>query len=386
VLCIRNAEIRTMADVSYERGVILIENGKIREIGESVNVPAEAKVVDAGGKLVTPGLIDVHTHLGVLELGVGPAGSDVNELTDPATPHVRAIDGINPLDQGFQDAYRSGVTTVQVMPGSGNVIGGEMVVLKTFGKIVDQMVLRHPSALKIAFGENPKQIYGSKNKMPSTRMGLAAILREQFVKAQNYLRKKEMAERHPDQLFERDIKMETLAKALKKEIQVRAHAHRADDIVTAIRIAREFDLDLTIEHCTEGHKIAEYIKESGYRVSVGPTMSSRSKVELGDKGWHTLISLAEQDVPFSITTDHPVIPIDYLITSAAIAVANGLDEEKAWQALTIRAAEHIGVAERVGTLETGKDADLVIWSQNPLRYHGGQVDMTMLDGQVIYQR
>lgn len=386
MLCIQGAKILTMANQTYEKGSILIEKGKIKAIGEQLDIPAEAEIIHAEGKLVTPGLIDVHTHLGVLELAEGPSGTDLNELTDPSTPHLRALDGLNPFDEGFKDAYRSGVTTVQVMPGSGNVIGGEMVALKTYGTIADQMLIRNPSGLKIAFGENPKFIYGSKSKMPSTRMGVAAILREQFVKAQNYLRKQERAAKDPDSICERDLKMETLVKALKREIPVRAHAHRADDIVTAIRIAKEFDLDLTIEHCTEGHEIAEFIKQSGFRVSVGPTMSSRSKVELRGKGWHTLLSLADHAVPFSITTDHPVIPIDYLITSAALAVGHGLNEDTAWRALTINAAQHLGVSGRVGSLEVGKDADLVLWSQNPLRVYEANVERTIIDGKVVYHQ
>lgn len=383
MILIKNAEIRTMTNGTLTNASILLENGKIKEIGSDIQAPG-AEVIDGTGKIVTPGLIDVHTHLGVYEEIIGPAGADGNELTNPATPQVRALDAINPMERGFVDAIESGVTTVQVMPGSGNVIGGEMLVIKTHGKIVDEMIVKSPSALKIAFGENPKRVYGAKNKMPASRMGLAAVLRENLVQGQNYLRKLELAEKDPEKAPDRDLKLEIIAKVLKREIQVRAHAHRADDIVTAIRIAKEFNLDLTIEHCTEGHKIPEFIKESGFRVSVGPTMSSRSKVELGDKGWHTLTTLAEHGVPFSITTDHPVIPIDYLITSAATAVAHGLDEQLAWEALTINAAKHMKVEDQVGSLEAGKDADLVIWSANPMLHHQAKVEKTIINGQIVY--
>ncbi|GAA0379879.1 amidohydrolase [Bacillus horti] len=386
MILIKNAEIHTITNGILKNASILVENGKIKEIGQEITVEDQVEVIDSAGKMVTPGLIDVHTHLGVYEEIVGPAGADGNELTDPATPQVRALDAINPMERGFVDAIQAGVTTVQVMPGSGNVIGGEMLVIKTFGNIVDEMIVKSPSALKIAFGENPKKVYGGKNKMPASRMGLAAVLRENLVKGQNYLRKLELAEKDPDKAPERDLKLEILAKVLKKEIQVRAHAHRADDIVTAIRIAKEFDLDLTIEHCTEGHKIPEFIKQSGFRVSVGPTMSSRSKIELGDKGWHTLTTLAEHGVPFSITTDHPVVPIDYLITATATAVAHGLDEQLAWEALTINAAKHMKVEDRVGSLEVGKDADLVIWSGHPLYQHQSQVEATMINGQFVYRK
>jgi imidazolonepropionase-like amidohydrolase len=385
MLFIKNAEIRTITNGILKNASILLEDGKIKEVGENLQVPEGAHIIDASGKIVTPGLIDVHTHLGIYEEIVGPAGADGNELTDPATPHIRALDAINPMEKGFEDAYQAGITTAQVMPGSGNVIGGEMVILKTHGKIVDEMVIKSPSALKIAFGENPKRVYGSKNKMPSTRMGIAAILRENLVQAQNYLRKLELAENDPSKAPDRDLKMETLVKVLKREIQIRAHAHRADDIVTAVRIAQEFNLDLTIEHCTEGHKIPEFVKQSGFRVSVGPTMSNRSKIELGDKGWHTLTALAEHGVPFSITTDHPVVPIEYLITAAATAVSEGLEEQLAWEALTINAAKHMKVEDRLGSLEVGKDADVVIWSGDPLHHFSGKVETTIINGNVVYQ-
>jgi imidazolonepropionase-like amidohydrolase len=360
----------------FNNVTILIENRKFKVIGENLEIPEGYEVIDAKGKVVTPGLIDVHTHLGVHEEGIGKEGQDFNEISSPATPQVRALDGINPCERGFEDARRGGVTTVQIMPGSANVIGGEMVVLKTTGHIVDEMVLRSPSGLKAATGENPKRFYGTKGVLPTTRMGIAALIREKLIEAQNYIEKRKEGK------AERRLDLENLAKVLNKEIPLRVHAHRADDIVTVLRLKREFDLDLTIEHCTEGHVIAPFIAKHGVRVSVGPTMSSRSKIELADKGWHTLLALAEAGVPFSLTTDHPVIGVEHLTTSAILAVKHGLSEEQALQAITINAAKHLGVEDRVGSIEVGKDADFVIWSGDPFDLRN-KVEKTYINGEIV---
>lgn len=385
MLAITNAKINTITKGVINNGIILIEEGKVKAIGENVEIPLDAQIIDCANKWITPGLIDAHTHLGVYEETVDWAGADGNEMTNPSTPHVRALDAINPLEQGFIDAYRGGVTTVQIMPGSANVIGGEMSILKTYGRVVDEMLVKELSGLKIAFGENPKRVYGDQKKMPSTRMGTAAVLRENLTKAKNYLLKLEKGLIDADKLPEKDLKMETLIKVLKKEIPLRAHAHRADDIITAIRIAEEFDVDLTLEHCTEGHKIADIIFNKGYRVTVGPTISSRSKIELGDMGWHTLIELEKANVPFSIITDHPVIPIEYIVLSAAIAIREGLSEKTAWDAITINPAKHLGIEDRVGSLEVGKDADIVVWSGNPFDYLT-KIEMTIIDGKIVYDK
>jgi imidazolonepropionase-like amidohydrolase len=364
-----------------ESGHIVIENGKIKAVTtEQPNVPSDqATVIDASGKFITPGLIDVHTHLGIHEEGIGKEGHDFNETSSPATPHVRAIDGINPRDKGFEDARRAGITTVQVMPGSANVIGGEMAIIKTTGKTINEMIIKYPSGMKAAFGENPKRVYGDKGKLPVTRMGIAALFREQFIQAQTYLQKIESGKE-----VERDLKMENLAKVLKKEIPLRAHAHRADDIMTVIRLAKEFGFHYTIEHCTEGHHIANYIAENKIHVSVGPTMSSRSKIELADKGWHTLLALRDAGVPFSITTDHPVVGIEHLMTSAILAVKHGLEESLALQAITLNAAKHLGIEDRVGSIEPGKDADIVIWSGDPFDLRES-VELTMINGEIVFQ-
>lgn len=294
MIAIKGAKIIPVRGAEIDNGTILIEGGKIEEIGQNINIPSGAQVIDATGLVVTPGLIEAHGHLGIMEEGVGWAGNDTNEMTDPITPFVRALDGINPFEKGFEDARAGGITTVHTMPGSANVIGGLTVVHKTAGTIIDDMVVREPAGLKIAFGENPKRVYGQgKSKMPSTRMGIAALLRENLLKASEYLKKVQLAESTGDEskMPERNLALEAIARVFKGEIPLRAHAHRAEDIVTAIRIAEEFNLEITIEHCTEGHKIADFLATKKVSCAVGPTMSNRSKVELVDKGFHTPVLL-----------------------------------------------------------------------------------------------
>lgn len=357
MLVIKNAQVHTGTGEVFEQKMILVENGTFTKIEAAIDIPEGCEVIDAKGKIMTPGLIDVHTHLGVSEQGVGREGADFNETLDPVTPEVRAIDGINPRESGIDIARNAGVTTVQVMPGSANILGGEMVVMKTLGHVVDEMIIKNPSGMKAAMGENPKrQGPGSAGKKPITRMGIAAKLRENLVKAQNYLNSEKP---------ERDLGLEQLAKVLKKEMPLRVHAHRADDIVTVLRVMKEFDIDVTIEHCTEGQFIADYIAKHDVRVSIGPTMSTASKVELKDKTWNTLKVLTDAGIDCSITTDHPVIGIEYLLFSAIEAIKHGITEQQALQMITLNAAKHIGVEDRVGSIEVGKDADFVIWNGNP---------------------
>lgn len=372
MLIIKNTQVYTGTGEVLENKTILVEDGKFKEISDSIDIPEDCEVIDADGKIVTPGFIDVHTHLGVHEQGVGREGADFNETSDPVTPEVRAIDGINPREIGFEDARRAGVTTVQVMPGSANILGGEMVVVKTADRnVVDEMVIKSPSGMKGAMGENPKrQGPNSAGKKPVTRMGIAAKLRAKLMEAQDYL--------NSDQ-EKRDLGLEQLTKVLNKEIPLRVHAHRADDIVTVLRVMKEFDIDVTIEHCTEGHFIADYIAKHDVRVSIGPTMSTRSKVELKDKMWETLKVLTDAGVSCSITTDHPVIGIEYLLFSAIEAVRHGLTEQQALQAITLNAAKHIGVADRVGSIEVGKDADFLIWNGSPFDIHNN-IEHVFIDG------
>jgi len=384
MLAIINGKVLTMAGDTYEKGTVLVENGKIKAVGDRVKVPKDAQIIDAAGKIVMPGLIDPHCHVGIFEEIYRVEGSDGNENTDPVTPHLRAIDAVHPEDEGFRDALSGGVTTVVTGPGSANVIGGEMIAMKTYGRVADKMVIKGPVGLKVAFGENPKRVYGSQNKTPMTRMATAALLRETLTKAQNYLAKKQQAEREPDKVFEKDLKMETLIRVLQREIPLRAHAHRADDIMTAVRIAGEFNLRLIIEHCTEGGKIAAELAEKNIPAIVGPVATSRSKVELKDRNLETAGHLARAGVKIGIMTDHPVIPINYLSLSAALAVKAGLDEETAMRAVTSQAAEIVGISDRVGCLAPGKDADIIILS-GPLFELKTRVEKVLIDGETVFE-
>lgn len=380
-LFIHNGRIKTMTGQEF-LGSIWIEERKIKALGETLEAPEGVAILEAEGKWVFPGFIDAHCHVGIGEEIYQSEGDDLNEMTDPLTPELRAIDGINPEDEGFRDARLGGITTVFSTPGSGNVIGGTGVVLKTTGKIVDRMIVREPAGLKIAFGENPKMVYGEQKKMPMTRMGTAGLLRQALVDTQTYLEKIEEGKDDPEKKPERDLGYENIARVLKREIPLRAHAHRSDDIMTAIRIAREFDVDLVIEHCTEGHKIAEELAEYGYPAVVGPSLVNRAKVELKDKTFKTPGILARAGVKVAIMTDHSVTPIEQLPLCAALAVKDGMDPEDALKAITINSAEILGVSDRVGSLEVGKDADLVIWSEHPFTLQA-RPEVVLINGQIV---
>lgn len=383
MIFIKNGHIYTMAGEIIENGCIIIKDGKIQEVGKDLKAPENAEVIDAKGKMVTPGFIDAHCHLGMFEEGIGFEGSDGNEMTDPITPQLRAIDSINPMDISFREAYEGGVTTAVTGPGSANVIGGTFTALKTYGHRVDDMVIKDPVAMKIAFGENPKRVYNGQKKSPMTRMAIASILRETLFKAKNYMDKKEHEDetKRPDY----DMKMEAMIPVLKREIPVKAHAHRADDIFTALRIAKEFNIDITLDHCTEGHLIAEDLAREGKTAIVGPSFGSRSKFELQNKTFETPKVLVEAGVKIAITTDSPVIPLQYLSLCAGLAHKAGLDEMEALKAITINAAEIVGLDNRIGSIEVGKDADIVIFEGNPIKDVDYKTYMTIIDGKVVYK-
>lgn len=364
VTAITGARLLVGDGISYATGVLLVRDGRIAEVGESAAIPDGATVIDARGKVVTPGFIDAHTHLGVHEEGIGREGNDTNDMTDPLTPHLRALDGINPVEGGLRAAAAHGVSAAVILPGSGNVIGGLGTLVKTWGDRVDTMVIRDPCGLKIAFGENPKRVYGDKNKMPSTRMGTAALLRETFVKARDYDRKAASAE-EPSKAPDRDLRLESLVRVLHGEFPLLAHAHRADDIHTALRIADEFGVGIVLEHATEAHLIADYLAERGTACVVGPSFGARGKIETQGKTFATLATLARAGVTVAICSDHPVTPSAHLRLYAALAVREGMDRVDALRALTIWPAAISGVADRIGSLAPGKDADFTIYSGDP---------------------
>ncbi len=367
MLLIKNAKIYTCADQKsvIENGFILLQDNKIKEIGAgSYNGRADAEI-DAQGRSVFPGFVEAHCHLGMTESAIGFEGRDGNEATDPSTPHLRAIDAINPMDITFEEARNAGITTAATGPGSANVIGGQYAAIKTVGNRVDDMILKAPLAMKCAFGENPKRVYHGQGKLPSTRMGTAAVMRNALKKAKLYLAKKEAAGDDVGKMPAFDMKSEALIPVLKKEIPLKAHAHRADDIHTVIRIAQEFDLTATIEHTTEGHLIVEDLVQAGFPCIVGPSFGHRSKFELKNKGFHTPGVLNKAGVKVAITTDASVTPLHYLPLMAGLAAKAGMDELEALKAITIYPAEILGLADKVGSLEIGKDADLVIYDGHP---------------------
>jgi len=367
-------------------GTVLVQDGRITAVGDSVPVPDGVQVIDAAGSWLLPGFVEAHGHVGVCEEAEGWEGRDTNEMTDPVSAHVRAIDAINPADLGFRDAISGGVLAVNVNPGSGNPIGGQTVALKCWGRTVDQMVLRQPSGMKSALGENPKRVYGEQKKTPSTRLGTAAVIRGALVDAANYLARiegelrKSEAERKP---VDRDLKLEALGMVLRRQIPWRQHCHRADDIATAIRIADEFGYDLVIDHGTEAYLLADIIAARGIPVIIGPLLTSRSKVELRNRSMANPGRLARAGVTIAITTDHPVVPINFLVHQAALAVKDGLDRETALEALTINPARIAGIDDRLGSLEIGKDADFAIWSGDPLDVLS-RVQRAFVDGTEIY--
>lgn len=393
MLLIKNGKILTMTGENYDRGYILVDEGKIIKIGEyseqtesEILEGRDAQIIDAQNGYVMPGLIDAHCHVGMWEDAVGFEGDDGNEMTDPVTPQLRAIDGIYHADRAFVEARENGVTTVVTGPGSANVIGGQFAALKTYGRRIEEMLLKEPVAMKVAFGENPKTVYNEKRQMPMTRMATAALLRENLLKAKEYKQMLDEYEKDPEDNDkpDYDMKMEALLKVLKNEIPLKAHAHRADDILTAIRVAREFNVNITLDHCTEGYLIKDILVEEGMSAILGPLLSDRSKIELRNQSLKAPGILAKSGVKVAIMTDHPVIPIQYLGLCAAMAVREGMDEEEALKAITINAAEITGISDRVGSLEAGKDADIVIYNKHPLELKSRVIN-TIIDGRVVFE-
>lgn len=381
MLLIKNGYVKTMAGADIENGAILIDDaGKIAAVGTDLVAPEGAEIIDAEGKLVTPGCVEAHCHIGLDNEAVGWEGHDYNETVDPLTPQMRAIDSIYPQDEAFENAIKNGVTSACTGPGSANVVGGTFAAIKLVGNRVDNMIIKNPVAMKCAFGENPKRCYGqSGRKAPMTRMGTAALLRELLFKTRRYLQDKENGKTPGF-----DMKLEAMIPVVKGELPLKAHAHRADDILTAIRIAKEFDLKLTLDHCTDGAVIADELAKEGYPIFVGPSLGKKSKIELDHKSFTTPAVLYEAGASISIITDAPVIPLQHLPMCAGLAASAGLPAEEAWRAITINPATLTGIGDRVGSLEVGKDGDVVIWTADPITTVGAAAHTTIVDGKVVY--
>ena len=371
MLLIKNANLISMEDINYEIIDILVNNGLIVGIGKFDEKDYnDCTVIDAMGRYVTPGLVDPHCHVGMIESTIGWAGSDANEMSNPITPELRAIDGIKPHDECFKEALESGVTTVCTGPGSANVIGGTFCALKTKGTTVDEMIMVQDLCMKMALGENPKRVYGNNKTSPQTRMASAALMREWLIKAKKYHEKKvqyekDLAEGKEAKEVEFNMKLDALSKVFDGML-VKIHAHQADDIATAIRIAKEFNLNMTVDHATEGYLIADHLKNNNQTVILGPTLGNKSKYELKAKSFDSAKVLYEAGVNFAIMTDHPVVEQKHTLVQVALFVKAGLPELEGLKAVTINAAKACNIDNRVGSIKEGKDADIVIWSGHPL--------------------
>ena len=381
-MLIQNGVVHPMDGPVIPNGYVLLEGNKIKAVGSMDAVPQgwAGPVLDAAGGHILPGLVDAHCHLGMCGDGLGFEAEDDNESTDPCTPHLRALDGLNPLDRCFREAREAGVTTVLTGPGSGNPINGQGLAVKTIGRWAEEMVVLEPASLKLALGENPKTVYHERKETPMTRMGTAAIIRAQFSKALEYLDKQNKADAEEDtDPPDFDPKLEALLPALRGELPVHIHAHRADDIATAVRLAREFGLKLVVVHGTEAHLLPELLAREHIPVITGPILTDRSKPELANSTSANPALLAKAGVEIAICTDHPVIPIQHLTLCAAVAARSGLEPEEALKAITLNGARLAGVDHRVGSLTPGKDADVVVTSGHPLDWMS-RVEHVFIDG------
>lgn len=393
-----NGQIHTMgAQGVIKHGAVRVENGKIAWVGTmrqwqemrhadsaGSELDGSDQILDAAGGWVMPGIIEAHCHMGITEEKKGMEGDDCNETVDPVTPWLRAIDAINSMDAAFDDAVRAGITAAMVGPGSSNVVGGQFALVKTHGRRIDDILVKAPAAMKVAFGENPKVNYSGQGKSPSTRMAIAGMLRRELFEARDYWQRKSRAVEQGED-FQEDFTKECWIPVLRREIPLKAHVHRVDDIFTAIRIAREFGLDMTLDHCSEGHLIAQELAKEGFPAIVGPDLTSRNKIEVQNVAFKTAGVLARAGVRLAITTDHPVSQIQSLPLCAGLAVKAGLPLEEGLKAITLNAASICGVADRMGSLEPGKDADIAIFTGNPMEVFT-QTLYTLIDGRLVYEK
>lgn len=384
MIYIHNASVWTMVGQDYENGCILIENGKIKAVGEQLQAPAGARVIDGQGGVVMPGMIDAHCHIGIFGEGTGFYLMDGNENSNPSTPQMRAIDAVNPQDMAFREALEGGVTTVCTGPGSTNVIGGTFAILKTYGQSVEEMALVKECAVKAAFGENPKRVYGAMKKEPYTRMGSAAIFRREMQRALEYRQSKRDTEAGLCQAPAYDFALENLVRVLDGELPLKIHAHRADDICTAMRLVKEFGVNCTLDHCTEGYKIADQLKAFDAKVLVGPMILDRCKAELAGSHTDNVVRIAEAGNRFCIVTDSPCVNVKHLFVQAGYAVSLGLDKIEARKAITLYPAQLLGIDDRVGSIAPGKDADLVLLTGDLFDMES-KIKAVMVNGEVVYQ-
>ena len=383
MLFIKNGYVKTMVGPDIENGCILIDDsGKIAAVGSSLTAPEGAQIIDGEGRIVTPGCVEAHCHIGLHNESVRWEGADYNENSDPITPQMRAIDSINPMDGYFADAIAGGVTSACTGPGSANVVGGTFAAIKLYGKRIDKMIIKEPIGMKCALGENPKNEFGqNQKKAPKTRMASAALLRELLFKAKEY--EKEITNGNEPKF---DPKLEAMLPVIRGQMPLKCHAHRADDIFTSIRIAKEFGVKLTLDHCTEGALIADELATENYPALVGPFWCGRSKQELKNKSHATAGILHKAGVKIAIITDAPVIMQERLTLCAGLAVVAGLPYREGWKAITINPAQILGVDNRVGSLEKGKDGDVVIWTCDPLKFINASAHTTIIDGKVVYRK
>ena len=382
IMILKGAKVFLIEDGGFVKKDIEIIDGKISSIQDNID---GIEIIDAKDRYITPGLIDAHSHIGMWEECIGEEGADGNEMTDPITPHLRGIDGINPMDEAFGEALKGGVTTVASGPGSTNVLGGQFSIIKLFGNVIDDMIIKDYAAAKCAFGENPKKYYGKNGKAPMTRMNIAGLLRKTLNRALDYRERKEAAGDDALKKPAYDEKLESLIDVIDGKIPLKAHVHRADDIATAIRIAKEFDIKMTLDHCTEGHLILDTIKKSGINAIVGPSFGFRSKVELANKTFTTPKALIDAGIKTAIMTDHPVHPQSSLIMWAALAVKAGLSEFEALKAITLNPAEILEIDNITGSIKEGLDADIVVWDKNPFDIQA-QVLNVFVNGVIAYRK
>jgi imidazolonepropionase-like amidohydrolase len=386
MIAIKNAKVFTMEKEGIlENGTVLVENDLIHKVGKNLPIPASARIIDAGGCMLFPGFIEAHCHMGITEEKKGREGDDCNECVDPLTPYLRAIDAINPMDAAFHNAVAAGITSAMIGPGSSNVVGGQFAFVKTHGRCIDDMIRLAPAAVKVAFGENPKMNYGMKEQAPYTRMSVASMLRKELLCARNYIKNHpQMSAPGKEETPEEEFRYGCYRDVFSGKIPLKVHAHRADDIMTAIRIAEEFGVGLTLDHCSEGHLIAEHIAKSGFPAIVGPDLASRNKIEVQNMAFKTAGILEKAGVTVSVTTDHPVSLIQSLPLCSALAVKEGLSAEEGLKALTINAARICRMEHAVGSLREGKKADLVLFRGHPFETFS-KVLFTMIDGEIVYR-